>query len=70
MFRGWVKVKNGDVAEGISLLRNGSSAHLATGAELWAPHHNALLAGACEIAGQIEEAVNLLGQGSAGWRRS
>jgi predicted ATPase len=60
IFRGWVKVKNGDVAEGISFLRSGSSAHLATGAELWTPHHIALLAGAYEIAGQIEEAATLL----------
>src|SRR5215469_15934487 len=34
VFRGWVKVKNGNVAEGISSLRSGSSAHLATGAEV------------------------------------
>ena len=58
--RGWVKVKNGDVAEGISLLRSGSSATRATGAELWMPYYIALLARACEIAGQIEEAVTLL----------
>jgi class 3 adenylate cyclase/predicted ATPase len=58
--RGWVKVKNGDVAEGISLLRSGAAAYCATGAELWTPYHNALLARACEIAGQIEEAVILL----------
>ncbi len=56
--RGWVKVKNGDVGEGISLLRNGSAASRATGA--WAPHNIALLAAACEIAGQIEEALALL----------
>ena len=60
IYRGWVKVKNGDVAEGISLLRSGSTAYRATGAELWMPHYIALLAGACEIAGQIEEAVTLL----------
>ena len=58
--RGWVKVKNGDVAEGISLLRSGSAAYHATGAEAWIPYHTALLAGACEIAGQAEEAVTLL----------
>ena len=56
--RGWVKVKNGDVGEGISLLRSGSAASRATGA--WAPHNIALLAAACEIAGQIEEALALL----------
>ena len=60
IYRGWVKVKNGDVAEGISLLRSGSSAYRATGAEAWMPYHIALLARACEIAGQIEEAVTLL----------
>jgi predicted ATPase len=60
IYRGWVTVKNGDVTEGISLLRGGSSAYRATGAELWMPHDIALLAGACEIAGQIEEALTLL----------
>ena len=60
IYRGWVKVKNGDVAEGISLLRSGSAAYRATGAEVWMPHYIALLARACEIAGQIEEAVTLL----------
>jgi hypothetical protein len=55
IFRGWVKVKNGDVAEGISLLRSGSAASRATGA--WIPHNIALLAATCEIAGQIEEAL-------------
>jgi predicted ATPase len=60
IFRGWIKVKNGDVAEGISLLRSGSAAYRATGAELWMPRFIALLASACEIAGQIDEAVRLL----------
>jgi predicted ATPase len=57
VIRGWVKVKNGDVAEGISLMRSGLAAYRATGAEAHVPHHIALLARACEIAGQIEEAV-------------
>jgi predicted ATPase len=60
IFHGWVKVKNGDVAEGISLLRRSSAAYRATGAEMWMPHHTALLARACEIAGQVEEALTLL----------
>ena len=60
IYRGWGKVKNGDLAEGISLLRGGSAAYRATEAELWLPHHIALLARACEIAGQIEEASALL----------
>jgi len=60
IFRGWIKVKSGDVTEGISLLRSGSLAYRATGAELWMPYLLTLLAGACEIAGQIEEAVTQL----------
>jgi len=57
IFCGWVMVKNGDVAQGMSLLRRGSAAYRATGAEAWAPQNAAFLAKACEIAGQIEEAV-------------
>jgi class 3 adenylate cyclase/predicted ATPase len=57
IYRGWVKVKSGDVAEGISLLRSGSIAYRATGAEQWMPHYTDLLAGACEIAGHIEEGL-------------
>jgi DNA-binding winged helix-turn-helix (wHTH) protein len=49
-----------DVTEGISVLRSGSTAYRATGAELYMPHVVALLAAACEIAGQVEEAVILL----------
>jgi predicted ATPase len=60
IYRGWVKVKNGDVAEGISLLRSGSAAYSATGTETWMPHYIALLARACEIEGQIEEGLTLL----------
>jgi predicted ATPase len=57
--RGWIKVKSGDVAEGVSLLRSGSAAYRATGAELWMPHYTGLLAEACEIAGQIDESMTL-----------
>jgi predicted ATPase len=60
ILRGWVKAKNGDVTEGISLLRSGLAAFRATGAETAVPYYIALLAWACEIAGQIEEAVTLL----------
>jgi class 3 adenylate cyclase/predicted ATPase len=63
IYRGWLKVKNGDVVEGMPLLRNGSAAYRATGAEAWVPYQIALLARACEIAGQIEEAVDLLDDG-------
>jgi class 3 adenylate cyclase/predicted ATPase len=60
IYRGWAKVQAGDKAEGISLLRSGSAAYRATAAEIWRPHHIALLARACAIAGQFEEAVTLV----------
>jgi predicted ATPase len=60
IYRGWVKVKNGDVTEGLSLLRSGTTAFCATGSEVWTPYFFALLARACDIAGQVEEAVTLL----------
>ena len=56
LYRGWVKVKNGHEAEGISLLRSGSAAYRATGAEQL-PHYTDLLASGWEIAGQIEEGL-------------
>jgi predicted ATPase len=57
---GWVKVKNGDVTEGISLLRSGLNAWGATGAETWRSYHIALLARGYEIAGRIDEGLTLL----------
>jgi predicted ATPase len=58
--RGWVMVGNGDVAEGVSLLRSGSAAYRATGTEMWTTHFLALQAKACEIAGKIGEGLTLL----------
>lgn len=57
IYRGWVKVNTGDLQGGISLLRSGSSAYTATGAQSRISYHVALLAQACEIAGQVEEAL-------------
>ena len=59
IYRGWVKVRNGDAAEGISLLRNGLIAFRATSTEIWAPHFSVLLGEACEVAGQMDEASML-----------
>ena len=58
--RGWNKVKKGDVAAGVSLLRSGSAAYRVTGALAWVPYHTALLAIACGIAGEVKEALTLL----------
>jgi predicted ATPase len=78
IYRGWAKVKNGDVTDGMSLLRSGLTAYRATGSEAWMPYYVALLARAHEIAGQVEEAATELDDalqivertGSAGWKRS
>src|SRR5215831_12035288 len=64
IYRGWLKVNTGEVAEGISLLRSGSSAYRATGAESRMPYYVALLAKATEIAGQVDEALTLLDDAS------
>jgi class 3 adenylate cyclase/tetratricopeptide (TPR) repeat protein len=60
LLRGWVKIRNGDVAEGISLMRSGWTACHATGTLGNMTAFIALLARACEIAGQIDEAMTQL----------
>jgi predicted ATPase len=62
IYRGWVKVKNGHVAEGIALLRDGSTAYHTAGSDALVPYHIALVARACEIAGQVEEGLALLNE--------
>jgi predicted ATPase len=60
IYRGWAKVKNGEVAEGTALLRAGSAAYRSAGSELYVTHYIDLQATACEIAGQIKEALSLV----------
>jgi predicted ATPase len=60
IYRGWAKIKNGNVTKGMCLLRSGLTAYRASGAELFVPHYMALLAAACEITGQFEESLTLL----------
>jgi predicted ATPase len=60
IYRGWVMVRNGDLMEGMSLLRSGSAAYRTSGAELFLPHYDSLLALACEITEQTEESLTLL----------
>jgi predicted ATPase len=57
IFRGWVKVENGDVAEGLSLMREGWAACRDTGTQGNMAGFVALLARAYEIAGLIDEAM-------------
>jgi class 3 adenylate cyclase/predicted ATPase len=60
IYCGWAKVKNGEMAEGTALLCAGTAAYRSAGSELFVPHYLDLRASACEIAGQIEEALSLL----------
>jgi class 3 adenylate cyclase/tetratricopeptide (TPR) repeat protein len=60
IYRGWAKLKSGDVTEGTALLRAGLAAYRSVGSELFVPHYLGLQAKACEIAGQIKEALSLL----------
>jgi predicted ATPase len=60
LFYGWLKIKNGDVTDGLSLLRSGTEAFRATGMEVWTPYFLALEAAGCAIGGQIDKALTLL----------
>jgi tetratricopeptide (TPR) repeat protein len=60
IYRGWVQARNGDVAEGMPLLRSGIIAFRASGTEVWLPHFLALRASACDLAGEAEEGLSLL----------
>ncbi|HUB48652.1 MAG TPA: AAA family ATPase [Acetobacteraceae bacterium] len=62
-YQGWVEVRQQNLMQGMSLLRAGLAAYRARGAELWMPHFIALLAEACEIAGEIKEGLSLLDDG-------
>jgi predicted ATPase len=64
IYCGWAKIKNGEVAGGISLLHSGTAAFRAVGAETSITHYIALLAAACEISGKTEEASTLLDETS------
>jgi class 3 adenylate cyclase/predicted ATPase len=60
IYLGWVKFKTGVPAEGLSLLRSGSSAYRTMGSETLTSYHIALLARACDVAGQVDEALSML----------
>ncbi len=60
MFRGRVRIRNGDGTGGLALLRSGVADYRRGGAIIWLPPFIALLAAGCESAGLVEEAVALL----------
>jgi class 3 adenylate cyclase/predicted ATPase len=60
MYRGLSKVLDGDVLEGMGLLRSGLADYRGRASEAETAIYNALLAKACEIVGQVDEALALL----------
>jgi predicted ATPase len=62
VYRGWMRVNDGELAKGMSPLRSGSAAYRATGAQVWVPYYIALLARAYEIGGRLEDGLMLLGE--------
>jgi predicted ATPase len=60
VFLGWVTAKKGNVAEGISLLRSGIAADERGVGVVHMPHDITLLAAACGVARQFDEAMTLL----------
>jgi predicted ATPase len=60
MYRGLAKVTDSDVTEGMSLLRAGFADYRTNASEAETSTYSAILARACEIAGQVEEALGLL----------
>jgi class 3 adenylate cyclase/predicted ATPase len=60
VYSGLVRVKKGDVADGISFLRSGVAAWRSTGTVAWMPYLTDLLADACDMAEKLEEGLTLL----------
>jgi class 3 adenylate cyclase/predicted ATPase len=57
IYCGWLKIKTGNVTEGISLLFNGLTGLRVIGSEMWVPHFIGYLAAAYEIAGDVGAAL-------------
>jgi class 3 adenylate cyclase/predicted ATPase len=65
ILRGWALATQGQVAEGITQMHQGLTAHRATGAELNRPHHLAMLVEAYARGGQAEEGLRVLAEALA-----
>jgi predicted ATPase len=60
IYRGWANIRQGELEDGLSLLREGSAAYRATGAEVWTPFHSALEAEAEALRGHADVASAIL----------
>ena len=65
VLRGWALAVQGQGEEGMAQVRQGLAAHRATGEELIQPYFLALLAEACQHAGQTEEGLAVLAEALA-----
>src|SRR5262249_46492705 len=65
ILRGWVLAAQGQAEEGIAQMRQGLTAHRATGAEHARPYYLALLAEAYGKGGQAEEGLTVLDEALA-----
>ncbi len=63
ILRGWALAEQGEASEGIAQIRRGIAGYRAAGAELEVPLWLALLAQACSMAGQYEEAFAAVAEG-------
>ena len=70
MLKGWVLTQEGDLAEGISQMRRGLDAQLATGAELARPYWLCLIAEASLETGAAREGLALLDEAEAAIHRT
>ena len=64
IFRGWARFRNGDVTDGMALLRSGLGSYRAAGAEQWVTCYLTLMARACGMIGQFQEGLALLDEAS------
>jgi predicted ATPase/class 3 adenylate cyclase len=70
ILKGWVLAQEGELVEGISQMRRGLAAQLATGAELARPYWLCLIAEACVETGAAREGLALLDEAEAGVEQS
>jgi len=65
LLRGWALAAQGREKEGVAQIKQGLTARLATGSELWLTYYLALLAEAHGKAGQTEEGLSVLAEALA-----
>jgi class 3 adenylate cyclase/predicted ATPase len=70
MYRAWAATESPAGDDALTALREGMAAHWATGAQVFTPFHQGLLAAACSRAGSLADAADLLSQALARCERT